>query len=468
MPTADRAIVIGGSMAGLLAARVLADHFAEVVLVERDRLPVEADFRPGVPQSRHLHVLLRSGAQLLEQFFPGISSDLISAGAEILSWPRDLLWLGPGGWGQRFDLDFSLLCSRRELVEWSVRRRVLRSERLRLVQEHHVTDLIATSDGTAVRGIRLHPRGAADTDSGSETRLQELEADLVVDASGRGSRAPEWLQSLGYPAPRQTVVNPFLGYASRQYEPPPGFKTDWRALFLQARAPQTTRSGGLFPIEDGRWIVTVAGIGGDYPPTDDGGFLEFARTLRTPILYEAIRDARPLTPIAGYRRTANQMRHYAELQRWPDRLVVLGDAACALNPLYGQGMSAAPEAALVLDGWLRRGEPPLAFQRRLAKSVTTPWLLATAEDYRYPTTAGGQRNLSTRLMHRYFDQLTQVALIDPVVARAFLGVVHLLAPPTVLFQPRIVARTLRGPRGRRLNTPPTATPLAASVLSAAI
>ena len=244
MSVADRAIVIGGSMAGLLAAHVLTNHFSEVVLVERDRLPTEAEFRAGVPQSRHLHVLLRRGAQLLEQFFPGISADLVSAGAEILNWPRDLLWLGPGGWGQRFDLDFTLICSRRELVEWSVRRRVLASDRLRLVQEHDVTELIA--DGAAVRGVRLHARGGADSES-----VHELEAALVVDASGRASRAPEWLQTLGYPAPRQTVVNPFLGYASRQYEPPPGFQADWRALFLQARAPQTTRAGGLFPSRTG-------------------------------------------------------------------------------------------------------------------------------------------------------------------------------------------------------------------------
>jgi 2-polyprenyl-6-methoxyphenol hydroxylase-like FAD-dependent oxidoreductase len=462
MSTSDRAIVIGGSMAGLLAARVLTSHFSEVVLIERDRLPSDAEFRAGVPQSRHLHVLLRRGAQLLEQFFPGISADLVSAGAEVLNWPRDLLWLGPGGWGQRFDLDFTLICSRRELVEWSVRRRVLATDRLRLVQEHDVTELIATADGATVRGVRLRARGSADS---AADPVHELDASLVVDASGRASRAPEWLQTLGYPAPRQTIVNPFLGYASRQYEPPPGFQVDWRALFLQARAPQTTRAGGLFPIEGGRWIVTLAGVGGDYPPTDDEGFLEFARTLRTPILYEAIKHARPLTPLAGYRRTENRLRHYNEFQRWPDRLVVLGDAACALNPIYGQGMSVAAETALVLDDWVRRAEPPLAFQRRLATSNTTPWLLATAEDYRYPTTEGGQRDLTTRVMHRYFDQLTKVALVDPVVARAFLGVIHLLTPPRVLFQPHIVARTLRGPRGRRLSLPPTATPLAGSVLA---
>jgi 2-polyprenyl-6-methoxyphenol hydroxylase-like FAD-dependent oxidoreductase len=197
MSTDSRAIVIGGSMAGLLAAHVLTNHFSEVVLVERDRLPSEAEFRAGVPQSRHLHVLLRRGAQLLEQFFPGISADLVSAGAEVLNWPRDLLWLGPGGWGQRFDLDFTRICSRRELVEWSVRRRVLASDRLRLVQEHDVTELVATADGAAVRGVRLHARG--NPDAPSDQRVHELEASLVVDASGRASPAHPRHQNKGKP-----------------------------------------------------------------------------------------------------------------------------------------------------------------------------------------------------------------------------------------------------------------------------
>jgi 2-polyprenyl-6-methoxyphenol hydroxylase-like FAD-dependent oxidoreductase len=457
MSSDDRAIVIGGSMAGLLAARVLVDHFPEVVLVERDRLPDDAEFRAGVPQSRHLHVLLVRGAQVLEQLFPGIRSDLVGAGAEILSWPRDVLWHGPAGWAHRFELDVSLISSRRELVEWSVRRRVLASERLRLIQEHDVTDLIAAADGRSVRGIRLHSR--------VDGSVQELDAGLVVDASGRSSRAPEWLQALGYPAPRQTVVNSFLGYASRQYEPPPGFQADWRALFLQPKAPLTTRAAGLFPVEGGRWIVTVAGAGRDYPPTDEEGFMAFARQLRTPILYETIKHARPLTPIAGYRRTENQLRHYDELLRLPEGLVVLGDAACAFNPIYGQGMTVAGESALVLNDWLGRAEPSLAFQRRLARAVATPWLLATGEDYRYPTTEGGQRNLTTRLMHRYIDRLADVALMDPVVSRAFLSVLHLLAPPTVLFQPNILGRALRGPRGERLSMPPTTTPLAESDLA---
>src|SRR5262249_14637514 len=158
----------------------------------------------------------------------------------------------------------------------------------------------------------------------------------------------------------------FLGYATRLYAPPAGFQADWQALFLQPSAP-SARGGGLFPIDGRRWIVTVAGVGRDYPPIDDAGFLDFARSLRSPILYEAIRHAQPLTPLVAYRRTENQLRHYEQLERWPEGFVVLGDAVCAFNPIYGQGMTVAAESAELLDDWLRRPAPAHTFQRRLRR-----------------------------------------------------------------------------------------------------
>jgi 2-polyprenyl-6-methoxyphenol hydroxylase-like FAD-dependent oxidoreductase len=456
LSSVDRAVVVGGSMAGLLAARVLVDHVQEVVLVERDRFPAQADFRAGVPQSRHLHVLLARGAGILERLFPGLASELAANGAVTFRWPRDVLWLGAAGWGLRFERSLSLISSRRELLEWSVRRRVLASPRLRVLQEHEVTALIPGADGAAVGGVRLRarPHGAS----------QDLTARLVVDASGRQSRAPGWLEAIGYAAPRQTVVNSFLGYATRQYAPPDGFRADWQALFLQPRAPFSTRGGGLFPIDGGRWIVTVAGVGRDYPPIDDDGFLDFARSLRSPILYEAIREARPLTPVVAYRRTENQLRHYEQLEHWPAGFIVLGDAVCAFNPIYGQGMTVAAESAELLDDWLGRRSPAHTFQRRLRRVLDTPWLLATGEDYRYPTTEGGRPSPLVRVLHRYVDRVMAVATVDELVALTFLQVLHLLTPPIALLVPRVLARALRGPRRPLLTTPPTRTPLADTVL----
>ena len=454
MPEADRAIVIGASVAGLLAARVLSDHFSEVVIVERDRLPHDVEFRKGVPQSRHLHVLLVRGAEILERFFPGIRDSLFEAGAQPIDWTRDVLFLSAAGWGTRFPRSLTLILSHRELLEWSIRQRVLSAPRIRHIEEHDVTDLLLS--GQTVEGVALRAR--------PDGQAQELAASLVVDASGRNSKAPDWLLAHGYRAPRQIVINSFLGYASRQYEQPPDLDVDWRALYLLPKAPASTRSGGLFPIDSKRWLVTLAGVGRDYPPNDEDGFLEFARTLRSAILYDAIRTAQPLTPISTYRRTENQWRRYDQLRRWPERFVVLGDATCAFNPIYGQGMTAAAESALVLEQWLTTGsEPALRFQQKLGKMVASPWLLATGEDFRFPTTEGGKPGFATRLAHRYFDRLFEVGSVDETVATAFLRVLHLLDPPLTLFRPGILARALRGPRRPLLTAPPTATPLATSV-----
>jgi len=422
-------------MAGLLAARVLADRFAEVVIVDRDTFPDDAAFRKGVPQSRHLHVLLARGAQILEELLPGFRADLAAAGAVSIRWPGDVGLLGAAGWATRRTRSQPLISSRREQVEHAVRRRVRSRPSVDVLENADVIGLLTAQSGS-VTGIRVRPRG--------DRAEHDLEAGLVVDASGRGSQAPAWLEDLGHGPTRQTVVDSFLGYASRTYARDPTTSGEWRALFLQA-TPQSTRGGGLFPVDHDQWQVTLAGVGRDYPPTDEAGFLEFARSFRSTILYEAIRDAQPTSTISAYRRTENQLRHFDDLPSWPDGFIVLGDAACCFNPVYGQGMTVAAIEALVLQGWLRNGAPAHDFQKRLAKAVANPWLLATGEDFRYPTTEGGRPNLGTRLLHRYLDRVVATSTTDPVVAGAFNNVVQMVAQPTLLFHPEVVARTLRGP-----------------------
>jgi 2-polyprenyl-6-methoxyphenol hydroxylase-like FAD-dependent oxidoreductase len=450
MASISRAVVIGGSLAGLLAVRALRDHVDEVVLVDRDTFPAEAEPRKGVPQARHLHLLLVRGAQILDELLPGLTAELGAAGAVSVEWPADMLWQAPAGWSSRFGSSVTLLSCRRDLLEHCVRKRVFADERLQVLEATDVTGLLADDGRSAVTGVQLRAR--------SDGAVRALEARLVVDASGRDSHAPDWLAGIGYAPPRETVINSFLGYASRIYARPQDRRTDWKALFLQPRAPETTRGGGLFPIEGDRWHVTLAGVGRDYPPTDEAGFLAFAQGLRTPMLFDAIKDARPLTPISGYRRTESQLRHYDELERWPDQFVVLGDALCAFNPIYGQGMSVAAESALALERWLRAPTSARVLQRTLARTVAPPWLLATGEDFRYPTTEGGRPSRLVKVLHRYLDRVIAVATVDEVVLDAFVNVVHLVRPPSTLFRPRILARVLRGPRRPLLTDPPTSTP----------
>jgi hypothetical protein len=274
-----------------------------------------------------------------------------------------------------------------------------------------------------------------------------------VDASGRASQATSWLGQLGFPPARKVRVDAGLGYASRRYRIPTPAPTDWRMLILPF-APPNPRGGVVFPVQDGSWIVTLAGMGGDCPPTDEPGFLRFAASLRSPLLFEAILHAQPLSPIFGYRHTSNRWRRFERLARWPERFVVVGDGVCAVNPVYAQGMTVAATHAVALDQALtqqrrRRSDRDLAgfarsFQRQVARCSRAAWLTATAEDLRYPTTSGGRRGPVLWLLHRYGDAVLATANGNQAVQQAFLDVLHLQASPASLLRPGVAWPALTG------------------------
>jgi 2-polyprenyl-6-methoxyphenol hydroxylase-like FAD-dependent oxidoreductase len=440
-PAGNHAIVIGASMAGLLAARVLVDRFERVTIVERDHLPEGAEQRAGVPQGRHTHILLARGLHILEQLFPGLEAELAAAGAPAVDSGADWAALLPAGWAPRYRSGIVLRACSRPLLEATVRRRVKATPGIHILAQHDAIGLLADADRRSVVGIRVRDRERVADDAGAEAMLP---ADLVVDATGRESHAPQWLEMLGYPVPAETVINAFIGYASRRYRRPTGGQPPWKAMLLSAHAPDQPRMGVIYPIEGDCWQVGLAGSARDYPPTDEEGWLAFAHSLRSPRLYEAIQGLDPITPISGYRRTQNRLRHFERLSRWPSGFVVVGDAVCAFNPVYGQGMTVAALGAMVLDRWLRTwraGTMPdgsLRFQRELARVNAVPWLLATSEDFRWPTTEGSQRGHATRLLHRYLDQVLSLATRSAHVHRAYTEVAYLLRPPRRLVMPDIL------------------------------
>jgi 2-polyprenyl-6-methoxyphenol hydroxylase-like FAD-dependent oxidoreductase len=446
------ALVIGGSVAGLLAAAALEPHFDQVTLVERDRFPADPSFRKGVPQARHLHILWGHGLDLVERLHPGVRTELLDAGALLLGMPQDVLWLSAAGWNNRFRSTHQVLSCSRELLDWTLRRRLEQSAKVRLITGSEAVSLMSANG--SVTGVRLRARPGPAASGGGQA---EMAADFVVDASGRGSHMPQWLRDIGRTAPRETTVNSFLGYASRNYAIPPEFSADWKLLFVQAKPPGSQRGGVLLPIEGNRWSVSLTGAGHDYPPLDEEGFLGFARSLRSPALYEAIEHAEPLTPIRGYQRTENRRRHYEELRDLPAGLVVLGDAACALNPVYAHGMTVAAIEAHALQRCLRE-RPPGAHgdsmadlsrraQRQVARSAKAAWLIATSSDLRYPATDGARPDPITRLAQRYLDRTVWAACGDPRLATALLDVLNLAAPPHSMLGPRVVCRTLTARTG---------------------
>jgi 2-polyprenyl-6-methoxyphenol hydroxylase-like FAD-dependent oxidoreductase len=441
----EHAVVIGAGMAGLLAAHVLTRHFRRVTLVDRDRLPELPGYRKGVPQSRHTHLLLGLGLSSLERQLPGIRAELLAGGAVPLELPADACWLTPAGWCNRFADGMSFVSASRDLIEWTVRQRVLSEPRLTLMTATEATALLPTSDGSGIRGVQLCSR--------ADGTVFPLAADLVLDASGRGSRAPEWLTELGWPAVEEISAPTGVGYASRFYANPGRPSQDWKFLMLQTQPPEHTRSGMLLPVDGDRWMVSLVGVGGDHPPVSDEGFLEFARTLRSQVLYEAIRDAVPLTPVHGFRVPDSRRRRYDKLRRWPANFVLAGDAVCSLNPMYAQGMSIAAATALALDEELRRRGTPLGrhFQRRVAKVAADAWLVASGEDLRY-LTAGQQvrRPVHLTLMQGYFDRVLSAASVDARINAALLRVLNLQASPWSLLRPETALHALLVTR--RANT----------------
>jgi pimeloyl-ACP methyl ester carboxylesterase/flavin-dependent dehydrogenase len=435
-------------MAGMLAARVLADHFDRVTVVDRDRFPENPEFRKGVPQSRHLHILLARGLDIAGRLFPGIVEELVGAGAVPLEWPTDAIFLGARGWSKRFAPGIEFISCSRELLEWTVRQHVAARANVRVAEGEEVTGLLIDAERRAVNGVRLRTRRS----HGEPEARKELPAALVVDASGRHSKLPEWLAALGYERPREERVNAFMGYASRDYAIPPEFDGDWKAIMLLAKPPLTRRTGYLFQIAPDRWRLSVMGAEGDYPPTDEEGFLAFARGLRSPMIAEAVAQAEPLTPIFSHRGTENQRRFY-ERVRLPEGLLAMGDSVAAFDPIYGQGMTAAAQAALALDRLLReRGSDEISelgprFHRAIARTNTAAWLIAAGGDLRYSQTEGGRRDLRTRLTHRYLDRVFRAAADGRRPHFALLNVIQLLDPPTALFKPAVlVPAVLRGGR----------------------
>ena len=449
----QHAIVVGGSLAGMFAARALADHYERVTVLDRDDPPPEPDHRSGVPQSHHAHGLLARGQQVIEELFPGIMSDLHGAGALQASLER-LAITSPAGRLKPVNAGQTGTFVSRYLLEWTVRNHLQRNPKVHLVSNTEVVCPLASDDRKRVVGVMLRYRKG-------HTGPEQTYGDLVVDASGRNSEAPKWLVELGYDAPPEETVNSGVGYLSRFYQKPVGFASEWDGIIVNARPPENPRAGLVLPIEGNRWHVTLGNYAGYYPTaeaTTDEGFLQFAGALPDPAIREALRSAEPLTPVRRYRTPTNRLRRFERLTKAPTGLIFTGDSVCAFNPIYGQGMTTSALDALALDESLRKDGPDFerAFQRRLARTVAAPWFIATSEDLRWEGVElkSSRWSVGTELLRSYVDALLHGARTDEILSRAYVRMLHMLDSPAALMRPVVVSRVVLNALRRRTNLQP--------------
>jgi 2-polyprenyl-6-methoxyphenol hydroxylase-like FAD-dependent oxidoreductase len=470
-PDAGRhAVIIGSGLAGLLAARVASEHFEQVTVVDRDRFPDGPDHRKGAPQSHHAHGLLPRGQEIIGRLFPGIEDDLRAAGSTVCRDTVGFMVVSPAGPLPVRPSPGEFVMFSRFLLEWQIRQRLARLPQVRFLPDAEVVGLDTDRDGTRVRGVRLRFRHGGSRQPAADI----VPADLVVDSSGRSSKAPDWLRDLGYGEVPEEVVNSGLSYSSRFYTRPDGFPDEWRSVLINGRAPHNPRAGLLLTVENDLWHVTLGRMAGDTAPTDDAGFLQWARQLADPSIYEAVRVATPASPIRGYRTPTNRMRRFERLRRWPTGFVVTGDAVCAFNPIYGQGMTVAAMDALVLADALNRHEGgrsaefERAFQADLARNVAAPWFVATSEDLRWPGVelTGAGPSPAMAIGRRYMDRLLRAAVRDPDLTAAYLDVVFMIASPRSVFAPWILARVARSMLSARRRVPKQQFALSAEALAA--
>ncbi|RAY17134.1 hypothetical protein DPM19_02970 [Actinomadura craniellae] len=434
---AGHAVVIGGSIGGLLAARVLGEHFARVSVLDRDALPDESVPRRGVPQGHHTHGLLARGCEILDDLFPGLTADLVAGGAIECDMQDDCAWYNDGRRLHPAPSPLRGLAVSRPRLEQYLRTRVAALPGVEIHQRREAVGLIADAERRGIRGVRFLPAGAA-----PGTEPADLPADLVVNATGRGNRGAVWLGSLGYDLPVEEHVDSGLVYVTREYRYRPG-DTDMTAI-LAAHGPAAPRGGFAIRAEGDRWLITLLGMGDDVPPADPQGYERFAARLSVPDIHHLVERLEPLGPPRRMRIPTSIRRRYERLDRFPAGYVVFGDALCQFNPSYGQGMTVAACEAVALRECLRAGTDGLArrFFPKAARIINVPWDMAVGGDLRFPAIEGN-RTPRVRLLNAYIARLHRAAESDPVVGNAFLHVTNLVAPPQSLFAPGILARVLR-------------------------
>jgi 2-polyprenyl-6-methoxyphenol hydroxylase-like FAD-dependent oxidoreductase len=441
-PIGRQAVVIGAGMSGLAAARALADHFEQVIVLERDGLPSDTTPRAGTPQARHLHGLLGGGQQALCALFPGFEQDLARAGAVPIRVNLDLREEPPGHtpFPQR-DLGWVGYTMSRPLIELTVRRCLEQQANVTLRGRCRVLNIVTAPGGVAaVTGVEYEAAGG---------RREVLAADFVVDASARGALTLALLRSIGRPLPDETAIGVGIGYSTAIFAVPDDPPADWKAVMTFPHAPEISRGAMILPLEGNRWMVTASGRHGDRLPEDGDGFLAYLRHLKTPTIYNALRHARRLGEVARFGFSQSVWRHFERLDAFPRGLLPIGDAICRFNPVYAQGMSVAALEACLLHRLLRAATAeadPLAAlgQTFLAEAqplIQAPWTMAAIYDFAFRQTRG-QRPADFDSALQFRAALMRLAARDPAVHKLVVEVWHLLKPQSVYQDPEFRRRVM--------------------------
>jgi len=446
--TNTRAVVLGGSIAGLFAARVLADAYDEVVVVDRDRLAGVSGPRRSRPQGRHINALHCRGRLVMEELFPGITEQMIADGCPSGDMARDVRWFFDGKRAKPQFVDLLAVPATAPVMERYIRERTQALPAVKFMEQYEILGLVTTADRSQVTGVRVQR-----LQDGSQE--ETVSADLVVDATGRGSRTPVWLTQLGYPEVEEERTKIGLGYVTQHYT----LREDvWDGdlAFIPVASPRVPRGALFTKTDSGKVELTAYGLLGDHPPTDQAGFYEFIKSLAAPDIYEALQHADPIDEPVAFRFPTTIRRRYERMTRFPTGLLVTGDAVTCFNPVYAQGQTVAALSALVLRRHLHSGvaPDPLQYFSDLARDVIdAPWEMTHTVDLSFPEVPG-RRTLKVRIGQAYLKRVQAAATRDGSVTAAYMRAAGMVDPPDALMRPGFMLKVLLKSLGGPASTPP--------------
>lgn len=446
----EKAIVIGGGIAGLLTARVLSDYYREVMIVERDELPEEPSSRPGTPQAFHPHRVLPRGGMIMERFFPGYVDDLLAQGAHSTFNEKMNLFTSYGAIATSFNEKNA--SSSRALLEWTFRQRVQQIANIRFLSGQEVTGLQTSADRKQVTGVHIKARS-------EQKEERTMAADLVVDTSGRSSKLIKWLEAMGLkvPEPERLIVH--LGYSTRYYRVPPHIKAKWGGVVSEAQPAKGIGTGMLGYIEDNMAQTLLFSAGGaHYPSTDPEEYEKEMHSLAGPLLAEVVQELEPIGAPRGYRTPESVRQHFEQMEDWPSGLLAAGDAFCNFDPIHGQGMTVAAIEAEMLDLCLseQRHTPQPNFERkvlqRMQEAIEPAWWLSSVADLRWKGVAhvGAEPLKGVSFAQKYFDLYVKRAVKlaneehNPSMFLQYFMMNALVLSPREIINPRMLGMLLTG------------------------
>ena len=438
----QRAVVIGGSVAGLMTAKTLSPFFREVVILEKDTLNSENGLHKGVGQGPHSHVLLPSGMEILKQLLDSTELNPREYGIYPADAAEELKWFQFGVWKKRFHSGVNMGWCHRSQFEWRVRQDVLSVDNILLNSGARVVGLMVAEEGNRIKGVQYQ------AGSGKED-IKALEADLVIDASGRGTHTPKWLSEANIASVTEDEVRTQISYTTRRFRLPPSLKDslDWKVLAIYPEPPHVKRGGMIYPLGNGEWMTTLVGFNGEIAPSDIDGYMDYAQSLPQPELYEVLKQSTPIGDPLNYRVPGSLWRRYDDSKQWPGNYAVVGDAVCSFNPIYGQGITMVLKDLQKLRALLERKESDFTpatmthLQKQIGKGKIIPWLMAASPDFMYTGTTGNKPP-GVSIMNSYIKALMKLAGKDQDIHQRFIEAFTFLKSPAVLMTPSVIGKVV--------------------------